>query len=419
MKEFREKLRSDAEKIYTGAIGANLPDSAVDEAMKHFRLPRGRLILVAIGKAAWKMAKRAEHLVTEKLHGSIYSGTVITKYGHSEGSIADFEIFEAGHPIPDENGISATEAVLRKTENLTADDLVLFLVSGGGSALFESPICSFDELSYITKQLLASGADIAEINAVRKHLSKVKGGRFAEHIAPARFFAAVLSDVLGDRLDTIASGPTAPDSSTAKDVEQILEKYKVEIKPDTRKAMMRETPKKITNGEHYIGGSVAELTKSAKAMCEELGYKSEIITDSETGFAREVGARLAEIATRNADTDTPLSFIIGGESVVKLKGNGLGGRNQETVLSAVPIIRGYENIAVFSVGSDGTDGPTDAAGGYADGESYGKMTRAGINPEEYLENNDSYNALLASDGLIFTGPTGTNVNDIAVALVLR
>ena len=418
MEDLKRRLKSDAEKIYTGAIRANLPDSAVDEAMKHFRLPRGRLILVAIGKAAWKMAKRAEYIVTEKFHGSIDSGTVITKYGHTEGKIGNFDIFEAGHPIPDENGIRATEAALELTRGLSPDDTVLFLVSGGGSALFESPLCSPRELADITEKLLASGADISEINAVRKHLSRVKGGRFAEHIAPAKFFAVVLSDVLGDRLDTIASGPTAPDRTTAADVERILKKYGIEVDPRTLSAMMRETPKKITNGEHHIGGSVTELTKSARAICEELGYRAEILTDSETGYAREVGARLADIAIQNADTDTPLSFIIGGESVVKLKGNGLGGRNQETALSAAPIIKGYDNIAVFSVGSDGTDGPTDVAGGYSDGESYEKMTRAGINPEEYLENNDSYNALLASDGLIFTGPTGTNVNDIAVALVL-
>ena len=419
MEAFRGKLRSDAEKIYTGAIRANLPDSAVREAIKSFSLPKGRLVLISIGKAAWKMAKCAYGIVTGELGGVVDCGAVITKYKHSEGNIGNLEICEAGHPVPDSNGVRATERVLSLTENLTEDDLVLFLVSGGGSALFESPLCPLDELSHITKQLLASGADIAEINAVRKHISKVKGGRFAEHIAPARFFAVVLSDVLGNRLDTIASGPTAPDASTVDEVEQILEKYKIELAPDTRKAMTCETPKIISNGEHYIGGSVSSLVQSARDICEKLGYKTEIITDSETGFARDVGTRLADIALENCDTDTPLAFIIGGESVVKLNGTGLGGRNQETALAAVIRISGKNNIAIFSVGSDGTDGPTDAAGGYADGESYEKMTRAGISPEDALENNDSYNALLAADGLIFTGPTGTNVNDIAVALVIK
>lgn len=419
MENFRASLRGDAEKIYTGAINANLPDSAVEEAMREFSLPRGRLILISIGKAAWRMARRACTIVTESFGGAVDCGAVITKYGHSEGDIGNLEIYEAGHPVPDLNGVRATERALALTENLTADDLVLFLVSGGGSALFESPICSLDELSYITKQLLASGADIAEINTVRKHISRVKGGRFAEHIYPARFFTVVLSDVLGNRLDTIASGPTSPDYSTANEVKEILEKYKIAVSADCFDAMMRETPKEISNGEHYVGGSVTELVKAAKYICEELGYKTKIITDSESGFAREVGERLAGIALENSDTDTPRAFIVGGETVVKLTGGGLGGRNQETALAAALRISGRSNIAVFSIGSDGTDGPTDAAGGYVDGESYEKMTRAGISPESALENNDSYNALRAADGLIFTGPTGTNVNDIAVALVIK
>ena len=180
MTDMKQKLRADAEKIYTGAIKACLPDSAVEDAMKKFNLPKGRLILVAIGKAAWKMARRAHGIVTEELCGTVDCGAVITKYGHYEGNIGDLEIYEAAHPVPDINGVMATERVLALTENLTADDLVLFLISGGGSALFESPFCPLDELSSITKQLLASGADINEINAVRKHISKVKGGRFAE-----------------------------------------------------------------------------------------------------------------------------------------------------------------------------------------------------------------------------------------------
>ncbi|MBE6644786.1 MAG: DUF4147 domain-containing protein [Ruminococcaceae bacterium] len=413
----KKDLRADAEKIYTGAIKENLPGFAVAEAMKNFALPEGRLILVAIGKAAWKMAKRAEEYIANELGGVIDSGIVITKYGHSEGKIADFEIYEAAHPIPDACGISATERVLSKTANLTEDDLVLFLISGGGSALFESPFCSLGELTDITKRLLASGADIGEINAVRKHISKVKGGRFAEHIAPARYFAIALSDVLGNRLDTIASGPCAPDLTTAEEVSEILRKYGISVSDECRDSIMRETPKSTSNGVHYIGGSVSELCSSAKRICEELGYKAELITDSETGIACEVGKRLSALASEKCNTDTDLAFIIGGETVVKLKGGGLGGRNQEIALSASVNIAGIDNVAIFSVGSDGTDGPTDAAGGYVDSDSYEKMTRAGVNPIEALENNDSYNALKAIDGLIFTGPTGTNVNDVAVALI--
>lgn len=419
MSDFKDILRSDAENIYTGAISACLPESAVVEAMRDFSLPKGKLILVAIGKAAYKMAKKAYETVTCKLCGKIDAGVIITKYDHSEGEIGSLEIYEAGHPVPDLNGIRATERALSLTENLTEDDKVLFLISGGGSALFESPFCSFDELKSLTEQLLASGAGINEINAVRKHLSKVKGGRFAEHIYPAKFFSIVLSDVIGDRLDTIASGPTAPDSSTVEEVEKILLKYGIRLSDSARKALMRETPKSITNGEHRIGGSVCELCRHTANICRSLGYEPEIITDTEVGIAREVGAKLARLATEKVDTDRSLALIIGGETVVKIRGNGLGGRNQEIALSASLNIAGVDNVAIFSVGSDGTDGPTDAAGGYVDGESYEKMTRAGINPVDFLENNDSYNALGAIDGLIFTGPTGTNVNDVSVALIRK
>ncbi len=413
-----DKLRLDAEKIYTGAIKASLPDAAVASALRGFSLPRGKLIVVSIGKAAYRMAMCAEKIIRDR-HGKIDSGIVITKYEHSEGEISGFEIYEAGHPVPDENGIFATERVLEITKNLTQDDLVLFLVSGGGSALFESPRCSLEELTHLTKKLLSSGADISEMNAVRKHISKVKGGRFAEHVYPAKVFSVVLSDVIGNRLDTIASGPSAPDGSTVSEVFQIIEKYGIEISDTVREALSVETPKEISNAEHVVSGSVSELCKAAAKIAGELGYSARIITDNECGFAKDVGRRLSELAVANCDTERPLALILGGETVVKLVGVGLGGRNQETALAAAKNISGLKNVAIFSVGSDGTDGPTDAAGGYVDGESYEKMTRVGINPEKELENNNSYNALGAIDGLIFTGPTGTNVNDVAVVLIDR
>ena len=409
-------MRLDVEKIYTGAIKASLPDAAVASALRNFKLPSGKLIVVAIGKAAYRMASCAEKIIRDR-HGKIESGIVITKYGHSESEIPQFEIYEAGHPVPDENGIFATERVLEITKNLTQDDLVLFLVSGGGSALFESPRCSLEELTALTKKLLSSGADISEMNAVRKHISKVKGGRFAEHVYPAKVFSVVLSDVIGNRLDTIASGPSAPDGSTVSEVLQIIEKYGIEISDTAREALSVETPKEISNEEHVVSGSVSELCKSAAEIAEGLGYSARIITDTECGYARDVGKRLSKLAIENRDTKIPLAFIIGGETVVKLTGTGLGGRNQETALAAAKGISGIPNVAIFSVGSDGTDGPTDAAGGYVDGESYEKMTRVGINPEKELENNNSYYALGTIDGLIFTGPTGTNVNDAAVLLI--
>lgn len=417
MGDIQNKLREDAEKIYTGAIRACLPDAAVREALSSFSLPKGRLIISAIGKAAWRMARRAVDVIENEKQGMVDCGVVITKYGHSEGDINGLEIYEAAHPIPDPAGITATERMLKVTENLTDEDTVLFLVSGGGSALFESPYCSLEELSRLTEQLLASGADINEINAVRKHLSKVKGGRFAEHIYPAKVFSVLLSDVIGNRIDTIASGPCTPDLSTTEEVRVILEKYGIEVSEAVREVLMRETPKEITNAINLVGGSVSELCRAAEREALALGYKTKILRDNEQGIAREVGASLARLAVENSDTDTPLAFILGGETVVKVKGSGLGGRNQEIALAAAPIIAGYNNIAIFSVGSDGTDGPTDAAGGFACSESYGDMIKSGVEPLSSLDNNDSYNALASVGGLIKTGPTGTNVNDVSVVLI--
>lgn len=418
MIDIKEKLRCDAKEIYTGAIKASLPDAAVRDALVNLSLPSGRLILVAAGKAAWKMAKCAADIIEGEFGRRIDRGIVITKYGHSEGAIGSLEIYEAGHPVPDASGAFATERALLLTEGLASDDLVLFLISGGGSALFESPACELSELASLTKELLASGADIGEINTVRKHLSKVKGGRFAEHIYPASVYTVALSDVLGNRIDTIASGPTSPDPSTSDEALRVIEKYSIKVSEEMLRYMKLETPKVIKNGSYFVGGSVSQLCLSAKEICKSLGYRAEVISDSECGEARELGKRLATLAIENENTKQPLAFIVGGETVVKLRGTGLGGRNQETALSAATFISGYENIAVFSVGSDGTDGPTDAAGGCVFGDSVSEMRRVGVDPDMYLENNDSYNALAAIDSLIITGPTGTNVNDIAVALVL-
>ncbi len=403
---------SDAEKIYRGAIEESLPDAAVRSALVGFIPPSGRLLLVSVGKAGYRMAKCASQL----LGSEIECGVVITKYEHSEGAIPNIEIFEAGHPVPDEAGTRATEFVLEMTENLTEKDTVLFLISGGGSALFESPLCTLPELRELTRALLASGADINELNTVRKHISKVKGGRFAEHVYPARIFAIVLSDVLGDRLDTIASGPACPDSSTSEQALSVIDRYGINVTPEMRELLSRETPKSITNAIHTVSGSVSELCRSAARIAEELGYKAEIITDSETGEAREVGKRLAALAVQRKAAGEKYALIIGGETVVKLRGSGLGGRNQELCLSAAIELAGKQGITVFSVGSDGTDGPTDAAGGLVDGDTYGRMKNAGINPEAELESNNSYYALKSVNALLFTGATGTNVNDVAVAL---
>lgn len=407
-------LADDAKKIYTCAINACLPDFAVKKALNSLELPKGRLILVAIGKAAWRMASSAY----DELKTKINTGIIITKYGHSNGRISDFEIYEAGHPVPDQNGIDATNRVLELTENLSCDDLVLFLISGGGSALFESVGCTFEELKSITTQLLGCGASINEINCIRKHLSNVKGGRFALHCMPARVFAIVLSDVLGDSLDTIASGPACADNTTVDDVKNILCKYNIEISDTTKAMLFKETPKLTENATHIVSGSVKELCNRAAEAAKELGYEPVFLSDTICCEAREAGSFLASIVRTHCKENAKKAFICGGETVVHLKGNGMGGRNQELALCAAKEISGIDNAAIFAIGSDGTDGPTDAAGGYVDGETWQKIANCGIDAELFLENNDSYNALKRSNGLIFTGPTGTNVNDLYVALIL-
>ncbi len=402
--------REDAKFIYENAIRRSLPDSAVKEALSKFEPPCGRLLLVAIGKAAWQMAKAAYDELGERID----YGIVITKYEHSRGTIGNFEIYEAAHPVPDENGISASGRVLELTKELSSDDVVLFLVSGGGSALFEYVEFPLSELSALTNEMLASGASIEEMNTVRKHLSSVKGGRFAEHIFPAKVFAIVLSDIISSRLDMIASGPTVADSTTAGDAFAIVEKYALTLTQKQKELLARETPKQIENAEHIVSGSVAELCRHAADAAKARGYEARIVTDCMDIEAREAGEQIGSLAaTLASNATTPQCLIFGGETVVHLRGNGMGGRNQELALAAAKNISGIKNVAVFSVGSDGTDGPTDAAGGYVDGKTYSLIK----DYEKYLDNNDSYHALKEVGGLIVTGPTGTNVNDIAVILV--
>ncbi len=405
-------LRSHAEEIIEKSIRAVMPDTAVKRALSG-RVFSGRVVLVSAGKAAWQMAKAA----WDEMEDAIDAGVVVTKYGHSMGAIGPFQIFEAGHPVPDENSFLAAQAAIDLVSDLTENDTVLFLLSGGGSALFEKPLVDGETLKDITSQLLASGADIVEINTIRKRLSMVKGGRFAEICAPAKVFSVVLSDILGDPLDMIASGPAYPDASTSEDAVRISKKYDLKM-PDAARALLKtETPKSLDNIETHITGSVRELCRAAQSACVSLGYETVILTDELCCEAREAGSFLASILKTHRDTDRNLAFIAGGETVVHLKGTGKGGRNQEIALSAAEALDGHKNMAVFSVGSDGTDGPTDAAGGYADGDTRMAIEKAGFSVFDMLKNNDAYTALKAADGLIFTGPTGTNVNDVAVALV--
>ena len=404
-------LRRDADAIIRSSLNAVLPDEAVRRALKAFAPRDGRVLLVAAGKAAWQMA----HAAVETL-GRVDGGVVVTKYGHVKGEIPGVTCCEAGHPVPDENSFAATEKALALVHGLTAEDTVLFLLSGGGSALFERPLLPGEELQDITSQLLASGADIVEMNTIRKRLSAVKGGRFAQACAPAEVFSIVLSDILGDPLDMIASGPAVPDTSTCAQALAIAEKYHLNLSEQAKELLQQETPKALDNVTTRITGSVRELCTAAANACRELGYEPILLTDQLCCEAREAGSFLGSIVRTHAGHRKKLAFIAGGETVVHLTGRGLGGRNQELALAAAPAIAG-RNAAVFSVGSDGTDGPTDAAGGYVDGETLAALTAKGWNVFDTLQHNDTYHALRAVEGLIMTGATGTNVNDVAVALL--
>lgn len=406
---------SDSNKIIQAALHAALPDTAVEQALGDLPAYSGRLILISVGKAAWQMAAAAQKRLADRISG----GVVITKYQHSQGPIGNLTIYEAGHPVPDENSYRATQAAIEAVADLSEQDLVLFLLSGGGSALFEKPLIDPDELADITRQLLGCGADITEINTLRKRFSAVKGGKFAQLCAPARVFSIVLSDILGDPLDMIASGPAYPDSTTSEQACAIAEKYSLRLSEGAEEQLRSETPKELNNAQSVITGSVRQLCSAAAHAAAELGYTPIVLSASVCCEAREAGSFLASIAQYHAGTERSLAFILGGETVVHLTGKGLGGRNQEIALGAAKGIAGLEDTLVFSLGSDGTDGPTDAAGGWVDGTSMRRLAEKNLRIDAVLQDNDAYHALKAIHGLIVTGPTGTNVNDLSVLLIKR
>lgn len=408
-------LRQDADFIIKKAMAAALPDEAVKKALTGQDFGSGKIRLVAIGKAGWQMAKAASNFLGDKID----SGIVITKYDHVLGEIPHCKCIEAGHPVPDENSFKGADAALNLVKGLTAQDTVIFLISGGGSALFEKPIISKEELEDLTAQMLACGADIVEMNTIRKRVSAVKGGKFAQACAPAKVYGVVLSDILGDPLDMIASGPASPDSTTCEDAKHVVEKYGLKLTPKMKECLDQETPKKLDNVTMVITGSVRQLCAAAEKAAAELGYKPIYLTDRLDCVAREAGTFLGDIAKSMQNSKESLAYISGGETVVHLTGKGKGGRNQELALSAANSIAGCKDTAVFSVGSDGTDGPTDAAGGFVDNTTAATLKGKGIDIFDVLQQNDAYNALKACDGLIFTGPTGTNVNDLSVLLVKR
>lgn len=410
-----------AVKRYCGDIGAVFRDSGFS-----------RLVAIGFGKASPAMARALE----ESLGDILDSGIMITKYGHGKaGKLGKIRLFEAGHPIPDENGRKAAEEIINLAVPLDKKTLVVCLISGGGSSLFVSPAgcVSLAEKQMTTDLLLKAGADIGELNTVRKHLSRVKGGRFAEVIHPATTISLILSDVIGDRLDVIASGPTAPDPTTYSDALSVLVRYGLvkrvpesvaELLVKGRMGLIPETPKpgnpvfsKVTN--MIIGGNRMAL-EAAREKAAELGFRTEILSAEISGDARETGRWLAHKALavkRTRGIQTPLCLISGGETTVNVTGAGKGGRNMELALSFAMEIEGVPGISLLSAGTDGTDGPTDAAGAVVDGTTASAARAGGIDPEAHLHNNDSYNFFKETGGLLITGPTGTNVMDVQLVLI--
>ena len=392
-------LYNDCLEIVNNSIKEVQPAKAIQKTLKNFNMPKGNVYLIAIGKAAYTMAKE-----TIK-HIKIKKGIVITKYGHSKEKLTNIDIYEAGHPILDKNSIDATEKAISLTKELRENDAVIFLVSGGGSSLFESPRISLEELQDINDQLIKSGASIQEINTIRKKLSKVKGGRFAEMCSPAKVFNIIISDVVDNSIDMIASGPTVADMPVLN-AATIIKKYNIKISDNTRKYINSTCVQRLNNVETYIPLDNESLKLAAEKACEKLGYMTNyvylpLICDINDAEKILLGY-INNIKPNNA-------IILGGEVVLNVKGQGLGGRNQELALRAGRYIKD-KNTAIVCVGSDGNDGPTDAAGAYVD--------KSIINNEvnSYLENNDSYNYHKKNKSLIITGPTGTNVCDLYIII---
>lgn len=413
-----KNLRQDARTIIDDTLQSVMPYEAVRRALAQKQLS-DVITVIAVGKAAWTMAKAASELLGTR----IKKGVVLTKYEHSQGEISGFDIIEGGHPVLDENGIRGTEVILDTVKQLTEQDTVLFLLSGGGSALFEKPAgnLQLSDLKAINQQLLACGADIVEINTIRKHLSAVKGGRFAKLCAPAFVYTIALSDILGDRVDAIASGPTAADTSTVQQAMEIVQKYHLQLSDHMMEQLQKETPKQVENGEIVVTGSVSQLCQAAEEAAQRLGYTPFILTTMLDCEAREAGRFLGSIAKSRQKGEGIFSgkcaIICGGETVVHLTGTGKGGRNQELALAAAPYLEDMDGVLLAAVGSDGTDGPTDAAGGMVDGQTMQRLREKNISIDQVLSDNNAYDALRQVDGLIMTGPTGTNVNDLYFLLM--
>ncbi len=390
-----------------------------------------RIVVVGMGKASTQMARALEDILGDCITG----GVINTKYHHA-ADLHRIEVVECGHPIPDREGVAGTRKLLKLLCQLDDKALVFCMISGGGSALMPAPAdgLTLSEKQKTTQLLLECGATIFELNAIRKHLSSVKGGQLARAAYPAKITSLILSDVIGDPTDVIASGPTAPDESTFLDCIEILEKYKVtdqvplKVLQRLRRGAdgdIEETPQKddriFSNCTNLIVGNNRLSVDAAKDVASQLGYNTLVLSTRVEGETKEIAKMHAAIAVEIASSKVPISppacVITGGETTVTVRGKGKGGRNQEFVLASALDIQGWDNIVVLSAGTDGTDGPTDAAGAIADGSTVKRAEQIGLSPAKYLRDNDSYDFFDPLDDLIITGPTGTNVMDIRLMMI--
>ena len=387
------------------------------------------IYVVGAGKASAAMAQTIERILGSR----ITEGHVITKYKHSV-PLKFIETTEAGHPVPDENGINGTGKILSIVKKADKDDLVICLISGGGSALLADVPegCTLEDLKKVSSVLLKTGANITEMNCIRKHLSAVKGGQLSRAAAPARVVSLILSDVIGDPLDVIASGPTAPDPSTFADAIAIISKYNIgsEIPEqifrvlkdgfeNKRQETLKESDKILHLTNNLIIGTNKLALKTAKDMAESLGYESQIVTNCLDKDVSDVAIYIADLAkyVSKQKTSQKRCLLFAGEPTVKIKGNGIGGRNQHLALITAGLLKDYPGITLLAGGTDGSDGTTDATGAVVDSLTLQKAYDMHLNPEEYIENSDSYNFFKQAGGLIITGPTQTNVMDLMVALI--
>lgn len=440
MPDFETESRQVGWRIIRAALEAVNPATAVHtyfaqhaEVAERIKAASGRIIVVGAGKAGAPMAGAVSEIFGDRIAG----GRVIVKYGHTldRPIRSPIQISEAGHPVPDEAGLLAAQEIARLLQTTTEDDVVLCLISGGGSALLTLPAAGLGlgDLQATTEKLLAAGATINQINTIRKHLSAVKGGRLAEMAALATVYTLILSDVVGDPLEVIASGPTVPDPTTFEDAWRIVDEYRlapvlparvVQHLQAGRAGTIPDTPKPgaavLGRVFNAIIGSNPIAARAAVAAAGQAGLTARLLTTFVEGEAREVGRVVAGLAkglvTGQGPVERPACLVLGGETTVTLRGNGQGGRNQEMALAAAIVLQEWPNILVVCLGTDGTDGPTDAAGAFADGSTVAKARAAGLEAVEYLNRNDAYNFFAAIGDLIVTGPTRTNVNDLIFIL---